>query len=87
MPRIARVVISGVPHHCTQKCNYGQIVFTNDEDRELYLSLIHEYSNLNKSEIWAYCLLNNHVHFIVLPLKADSLANTFKSVHIRYLIF
>jgi|GEM_PF-5855807 len=32
MPRIARVVIQGIPHHLTQRGNYQQIVFQDKED-------------------------------------------------------
>ena len=34
MPRIARVVAVGYPHHITQRGNYGQDVFIDEEDRE-----------------------------------------------------
>ncbi len=26
-------------------------------------------------EFWAWCLMKNHVHFLVVPRKADSLAS------------
>jgi len=41
MPRIARVVVQGIPHHVTQRGNYQQVVFLNDNDREQYLRGIH----------------------------------------------
>ncbi|MFN3479817.1 MAG: transposase [Thermodesulfovibrionales bacterium] len=33
--------------------------------------------------IWGYCLMSNHVHFIV-PMEDDSLAKTFNTLHMRY---
>jgi putative transposase len=37
MPRQARLVADGVPHHITQRGNNRQEVFLLDEDRRFYL--------------------------------------------------
>jgi putative transposase len=37
MPRIARVVFAGVPHHITQRGNRRADVFWTDDDRQKYL--------------------------------------------------
>ena len=37
MPRVARIVVPGVPHHVTQRGNNRQQVFFSEADRELYL--------------------------------------------------
>ena len=84
MPRIARVVVPGIPHHVTQRGNYQQLVFLNDDDREQYLIWIKEYSNRCRLKIWAYSLMDNHVHFIVVPQEPDSMARTFNQAHMRY---
>ena len=84
MPRIARIVGVGLPHHVTQRGNYQQQVFGDDKDREKYLLWIKEYSLKYGLSILAYCLMNNHVHFIAVPLAIDSLAKTFNTAHMRY---
>lgn len=84
MPRIARVVVPDLPHHVTQRGNYQQIVFRRDEDRNQYLLWIKKYSNRCGLKIWAYCLMDNHVHFIVVPQRPDSMARTFNQAHMRY---
>jgi len=35
-------------------------------------------------KILAYCLMTNHVHFIVVPSDHNGLAQLFKTVHMRY---
>ena len=35
-------------------------------------------------EVWAYCLMPNHVHLVVVPERDDSLAKLFRDVHRRY---
>jgi len=37
MARLSRIVITGVPHHVTQRGNRRQPVFFSDADRLLYL--------------------------------------------------
>lgn len=84
MSRIARVVAVGLPHHITQKGNYGQNVFLDANDRTRYLVWIQEYSLKYGVSILAYCLMGNHVHFIAVPDREDSLAKTFNTAHMRY---
>lgn len=84
MPRISRVVGVGLPHHVTQRGNYGGVVFENDSDREMYLSLISEYASRNVLSILSYCLMPNHVHFVAVPGNTDSLARVFNTAHMRY---
>ena len=38
MPRIARAILTGYPHHVTQRGNYRQPVFDSDTDRSKYLA-------------------------------------------------
>lgn len=84
MPRIARIVAVGLPHHITQRGNYQQNIFLDDNDRKQYLRWIQEYSNRYNLSILAYCLMQNHVHFIGIPYKEKSLAKTFNTTHMRY---
>ena len=72
MPRIARVVAPGYPHHITQRGNNKQTVFDDKKDRIRYLELIKEHSIKYDLEILSYCLMKNHVHFIVIPKNKES---------------
>ena len=84
MSRIARVVAVGYPHHITQRGNYRQKVFLDDNDRKTYLTFIQEYSHKFKLSILAYCMMSNHVHFVGIPEEDKSLARTFNCAHMRY---
>jgi len=44
MSRIARVVAVGLPHHITQRGNYRQDIFSDDDDRRRYLIWVKDYS-------------------------------------------
>ena len=84
MPRMARVVAAGVPHHVTQRGNRRAKVFLRKADYARYLSLLGEYAAKHDLAVKAYCLMPNHLHLIVVPARADSLAETLRPVHLRY---
>ena len=84
MPRVARTVAKGYPHHVTQRGNYRQAIFETDEDFIQYLKWLKVYSRKYGLDIWAYCLMDNHVHFICVPKHEETLARTFNMLHMRY---
>ncbi len=84
MPRKARAVFAGVPHHITQRGNRKEDVFFTDEDREVYLRWLKEYCKQHKVEILAYCLMTNHIHIIALPKTEAGLQSIFKPLHTRF---
>ena len=84
MPRTARVVAVGFPHHITQRGNFGQNIFEDDKDRKQYLLRIQEYIDKFNVGVLAYCLMSNHVHFIVIPSNENSLAKVFHTAHMKY---
>lgn len=84
MPRIARIVAVDLPHHVTQRGNYRQNIFTTDADRLKYLSLLKFESGRYGLQILAYCLMDNHVHFIAVPKTDRSMGDVFKYVNMKY---
>lgn len=74
MPRIARIIATDYPHHVTQRGNNRAPVFFDDEDRQTYLKLLSGYALKYSLQIWAYCLMDNHIHLLVVPQNEDSLA-------------
>lgn len=84
MARLARVVVRGIPHHITQRGNRRQPVFFKEDDYLSYLYLMKEWCQKEQVEVWAYCLMPNHVHLIVVPDKATGLARAVGEAHRRY---
>jgi putative transposase len=84
MARLARVVAAGVPHHVTQRGNRRQQVFFGDEDYALYKELLAEGCRAAGAEVWAYCLMPNHVHLIIVPPAEDGLRAALGEAHRRY---
>jgi putative transposase len=84
MARIARVVAPGVPHHVTQRGNRRQPVFFSEADYRLYIGLMAEWCRKSRVEVWAYCLMTNHVHLIAVPCTGAGLARAVGEAHRRY---
>ena len=84
MARLPRVVIPGFPHHVTQRGNGRQRTFFEDGDYALYLDLLAEAAERARAQVWAYCLMPNHVHIVLTPEDEQGLARTFGELHRRY---
>jgi putative transposase len=84
MPRMARVVLPGVPHHITQRGVRRLKVFRDDEDYRLYLRLLLRFARHYRLGIAAYCLMPNHIHLVGIPEHGDSLGNALQVCHSQY---
>jgi len=84
MPRMARLVVPEYPHHVTQRGGRRQQTFFDDEDYVAYMELLTNAKVKAGVEIWAYCLMPNHVHLVVVPRKENSLGKAIGLAHHRY---
>lgn len=84
MARIARVIAPGIPHHITQRGNRRQQTFFCDDDYTAYIDLMAEWCAKCRVEIWAWCLMPNHVHLIAVPESEEGLARAIGEAHRRY---
>ncbi len=84
MARLARLVVPGLPHHVTQRGNGRQRVFFSETDYALYRNLLSESCGANGVACWAWCLMPNHVHLILVPSDEDGLRRTLAAVHRAY---
>ena len=84
MARMARVVAPGFPHHITQRGNRRQETFFAKADYDAYVDLMAEWCAKHEVEIWAWCLMPNHVHLIAVPPEEGALARAVGEAHRRY---
>jgi len=84
MARMARVVAAGVPHHVTQRGNRRQQVFFSDADYQSYMQLLAASCREAQVAVWAYCLMPNHVHLVLVPRDEDGLRAALADAHRRY---
>jgi putative transposase len=84
MARLARLVLPGLPHHITQRGNRRQQTFFNDGDYAAYVELMADWCREEGVEIWAYCLMPNHIHLIAVPGSEQGLRRAIGEAHRRY---
>lgn len=58
--------------------------FFGDDDYRAYIALLAEWCRKCRVEIWAYCLMPNHVHLIAVPESEDALRSGIGEAHRRY---
>ena len=84
MPRRSRIVVPGIPHHITQRGNRQMPIFFSDDDRRYYLATLTKACAAQDVKCLAWCLMDNHVHLILLPPAADALRAALASSHTKY---
>jgi putative transposase len=84
MARLARVVVPGHPHLVTQRGTGRARTFFGDDDYALYRDLLAENCRAAKVAVWAWCLMPNHVHLILVPSDPDGLRRALAPTHRRY---
>jgi putative transposase len=84
MARLARFVVPGLPHHVTQRGNGRARTFFGAKDYALYRDLLAENCRNAGVEVWAWCLMPNHVHLVLVPRESEGLRRALAATHGRY---
>ncbi len=74
----------GQAYHITQRGTNRQKVFFTDSDRSTYLRLMAQNLEDAGVRVLGWCLMRNHVHFVAVPERDDSLAVLMRRVHGRF---
>lgn len=67
MPRMGRVVLPEYPHHIVQRGHDRNVVFASEPDFRYYLETLVEFKEGLRVNVYAYCLMTNHVHLLLAP--------------------
>jgi putative transposase len=84
MPRIARIIVPHYPHHIIQRGNRSQPVFFSVDDKHAYLALLISCSREHGLHVLAYCLMDNHVHLIIVPETREGMTVGIAELHRKY---
>jgi REP-associated tyrosine transposase len=84
MAGLARIVASGLPHHVNQRGHRRQPTFFNRGDYIRYKSLLAEHARASGVAVWAWCLMSNHVHLILVPDTTKELTDCLRETYRRY---
>lgn len=81
MARKRRFVRLFLAVHATARGVNGCNLFESPEEKQEYLTRFALVAQQEDVEIHAYCILDNHVHFLLVPRKPGALARLFLRVH------
>lgn len=71
MPRTARKKAPENLYHIMCRSISEVDLFQDNEDKKYYISLLKRYINKHKCSIYAFCLMDNHVHLFINPQGFD----------------
>jgi putative transposase len=81
------MIVPGVPHHVTQRGNRRERIFFEPGDEAVYLDLMSAQLTRHDVACWAYCLMPNHVHLILIPSDEAGLSRAVGEAHRRFTAF
>jgi putative transposase len=81
---MARAIVPSLAHHIIQRGNRRQRTFFCRDDYLFYIALLAEWCDRHGVEVWAYCLMPNHVHLVGVPTSPDGLRRAIGEAHRRY---
>ena len=73
--------------HVCAKGNNSQELFLDEKDYLHYLSLIEKYRQKYKLLCFAYCLMTNHIHLLLLSSSIKILSKSMQGLHLAYVIY
>ena len=87
VPRIGRKYIETKYIHIMVQGINKEYIFNEKSDIEKYLYLITKYEEDAKLRIIAYCIMNNHAHFLINTEDIAEISNFMKKVNTTYAIY
>ena len=79
MSRKPRAVSSTDIYHCVLRSVNKQIIFEDEEDHCSFLSTLKKCKDRTDLKVFAYCLMDNHVH-LILQIKSESISHVFQRI-------
>ena len=83
MPRVARKISKTKVYHIILRGNDRQDIFFDEQDYKKFIKEIIRTKEKYKFDLYAYCLMNNHVHLLIYD-KNDSLSKCMQSLEVSY---
>jgi REP element-mobilizing transposase RayT len=83
MSRAQRAKSETAIYHALVRGINQQTIFEDSEDCQQFLDILAEVKVITKFELYAYCLMDNHVH-LLLKETDEPLAQIFKRLGVRY---
>lgn len=84
MARRRRMYLPGYTYHIVQRGNNRSACFFEDADYRVYLKYLADGLQRHGNQLHAYCLMTNHVHFLITPERETGISSLFQLLCSRY---
>ncbi len=64
----------GANYHITARINRQEFLFENDYMKEMFMRILRRAKKKYRFLVGNFCIMNNHIHFIIKPLNGESLS-------------
>ncbi|EHQ91850.1 transposase [Desulfosporosinus youngiae] len=86
MARKARIWFPGASYHIMCRGNHRHDIYRDDEDRQVYLTILRETKRVHGFYLHSYCLMSNHVHLQIETVDID-ISTIMKRISLLYTQF
>ncbi len=86
MPRQARVKGEFSTYHIIQRGNDRKNIFLSDSDKNRYIDTLIKMKNKYNFLLYAYCLMDNHVHLLIND-NGNDISKLIKSINVSYVLY
>ena len=86
MPRQARVKGEFSSYHIIQRGNDKKEIFLSDNDKRKFISILQKAKTKYNFLIYAYCLMDNHVHLLIKD-NGNDISKVIKSINVSYVLY
>lgn len=86
MARKSRIEYNGAFYHVITRGNQRQKIFKDKQDYTKYLKILSDYKGRYKYLMYAYVLMNNHVHLLI-QTQETPLSKILQGINQRYTIY
>lgn len=88
MSRTARSNLSTYTYfHICSRGNNSQDIFLNEKDYFHFLQLLKRYLSRFRLKCFAYCLMTNHIHLLLLASSIKTLSKAIHGINLSYVIY
>jgi REP element-mobilizing transposase RayT len=72
--RKARILRQGAVYHVMARTNRGEFLLNSDEMKKMFIGILEEAKKKFLFKIKHFCIMNNHIHLLIEPLKGTILS-------------
>lgn len=87
MPRIKRQPSATNTYHVVIKGADRQLLFEETKDYQKYLDILEYFKHECQYELFAYCLMSNHVHLLIRHCNDTPLETIFRRINTTYAVW